>query len=153
MASTTKRAGRGRPSKLNDQIIEQTYKLCLLGATDEELADFFGVARSTINNWKGKHPEFLDALRRGKAEADARVAESLFQRALGYTHPEEKIFCTNGEVTRVQTTKHYPPDPASMIFWLKNRKASQWRAQPDEFANEDDPPPTKVQFVEKDASE
>lgn len=144
--------GRGRPSKLSDEIIEQTFKLCLLGATDEELADFFKVARSTINNWKLKHPEFLDALKRGKEKADAEVADALRNRALGYSHPDVHISNYQGSVTITPITKHYPPDTAAAIFWLKNRKPSKWRAQPGEWDEEDAPAPTKVIFVEKDAS-
>jgi hypothetical protein len=32
---------RGRPTKYKEEYNEQAYKLCLLGATDKELADFF----------------------------------------------------------------------------------------------------------------
>jgi hypothetical protein len=27
--------------------------------------------------------------------------------------------------------KHYPPDPTSMIFWLKNRQPQKWRDKHD----------------------
>lgn len=40
---------------------------------------------------------------------------------------EEIKVLQNGEVVRVQTVKHYPPDPTSMIFWLKNRQPQDWR--------------------------
>ena len=32
-----------------------------------------------------------------------------------------------GEITETDITKHYPPDPTSMIFWLKNRRPDRWR--------------------------
>ena len=107
------------------------YKLCLLGATDKEIADFFGVCEATINNWKKEYPKFLESIKEGKEKADFQIAESLFQRAKGYSHPEEKIFNNNGEAMVVQTTKHYPPDPTSMIFWLKNRRRDHWRDKQD----------------------
>ncbi len=53
------------------------YKLALLGSTDDELADFFRVRVSTIHNWKKKHNEFLDALKRGKDVADAMSYDEL----------------------------------------------------------------------------
>ena len=42
----------GRPTKYKHEYAEQTYKLCLLGATDEEIANFFDVNVATINRWK-----------------------------------------------------------------------------------------------------
>lgn len=123
-----KKAGKGgRPSKFSDEMCEQVTKLCRLGATDKELADFFNVSVPTIDTWKKQNPEFLGAVKKGKTEADANVSDRLYCRAMGYTHPEEKIFCQNGEVTRVSTTKHYPPDTMACIYWLNNRRRDDWR--------------------------
>lgn len=118
---------RGRPMKYNEQIPEQAYKLCLLGAKDAEIADFFGVDVTTIDRWKVKYPDFCGALKRGKDEADAVIAESLYHRAKGYSHPEDKIFNDGGEPLIVPTTKYYPPDTVACIFWLKNRQRGKWR--------------------------
>jgi hypothetical protein len=107
---------------------EQAYKLCLLGATDVELADFFNVDERTVNNWKHDHPCFFQSLQRGKVMADANISERLYQRALGYTHSEEKIFCNMGEVIRANTTKHYPPDTGAIKLWLFNRRSKDWKA-------------------------
>lgn len=117
----------GRPTSFKKAYTEQAKKLALLGATDAQAADFFGVTEQTLNNWKKKHPEFFESLKAGKAEVDSKVVRSLFERAMGYTHPEEKIFNHNGEAMRVETTKHYPPDTTAMIFWLKNRDPENWR--------------------------
>jgi hypothetical protein len=118
---------QGRPSKYKEEHDEQAFKLSLLGATDEQLADFFNVAVSTVNLWKENHPSFSESIKRGKQVADAEVANSLYRRALGYSHPEDKIFNNAGEEMVVQTTKHYPPDTTAAIFWLKNRQKAQWR--------------------------
>jgi hypothetical protein len=32
-------------------------------------------------------------------------------------------------------TKHYPPDTTAAIFWLKNRRPSEWRDKVDMNAN------------------
>lgn len=111
----------GRPTKYEVNYVEQAYKLCLLGATDEQLADFFEVCEDTIYEWKGVYPKFSEALKKGKIQADAEVAEALYHRAKGYEHSEDKIFCADGVVTRVEITKHYPPDTAAAFIWLKNR--------------------------------
>jgi hypothetical protein len=42
----------GRPTKYQPEFAEQAYKLCLLGATDPEMADFFEVCVATVQNWK-----------------------------------------------------------------------------------------------------
>jgi hypothetical protein len=117
----------GAPSDYKVDFNEQARKLCLLGATDAELAGFFGVDERTINRWKIVHPEFCQAIKKGKEVADAEVADSLYQRAKGYSHPEDQIFQFQGEPVIVPTTKHYPPDTAAAFIWLKNRRGKDWR--------------------------
>ena len=117
----------GRPSKYKPEFAEQAYKLCLLGATDAKIADFFEVNEDTVNKWKKDYPEFSESLKRGKDDADAVIAQSLFHRAKGYSHPEDKIFNDDGNAMVVPTIKHYPPDTTACIFWLKNRQRDKWR--------------------------
>lgn len=117
----------GRPSGFRPEFIDQARKLCLLSATDVEIANFFGIDVVTLNRWKKSYPALMQALKEGKETADAQVGQRLFERACGYTHPEEKIFLQEGEVIRVNTLKHYPPDTTACIFWLKNRRPEQWR--------------------------
>lgn len=117
----------GRPSRYRKEYDEQAHKLCLLGATDRELADFFGVSEQTINAWKAAHPSFLESLKSGKDVADQRVAESLYHRALGYSHDAVKIFNDQGAPLVVPYVEHYPPDTTAAIFWLKNRRPAHWR--------------------------
>lgn len=93
---------KGRPTSFKPEYTEQVEKLCLLGATDEQLAIFFSVSIQTIHNWKKKHPDFFDALKRGKQNADIEVVNSLFKKAM------------NGDTT-------------AQIFWLKNRQTESWR--------------------------
>ena len=115
----------GRPTKYKPEYDQQAYKLCLMGATDAQLADFFEVDEGTINRWKDKHGGFCASVKRGKMPADGEVAESLFRRATGYTHPDVHIGMYEGEAVITKITKHYPPDTAAICFWLKNRAG--WR--------------------------
>lgn len=121
----------GRPTKFKEEYCEQAYKLCLLGADDKQLADFFGVEEKTVNNWKIAYPKFLQSLKDGKDVADANVAKSLYNRATGYTHDDVHISNYQGEITVTEIKKHYAPDPTSMIFWLKNRQKDKWRDKTD----------------------
>ena len=117
----------GRPSKFDEKFCVQAKKLCMLGATDVELAEFFEVSETTINTWKKEHPKFLLSIKEGKQEADSEVASKLYHRAIGYEHPEVHVSNYQGEVTLTPLTKHYAPDPTAAIFWLKNRQPAKWR--------------------------
>lgn len=117
----------GRPTSYKKEYAEQAKKLCLLGATDAQLADFFEVAISTVALWKVKHKEFSDAIKVPKSEADERVEQSLYRRAMGYEHDEVDIKVVAGQIIETPIRKYYPPDTAAMIFWLKNRKKEEWR--------------------------
>jgi len=117
----------GRPSAFKLEYVEQARKLCELGATDIEIADFFGVSDRTIYRWKTQHDEFCQTLKAGKDSADERVERSLYHRAVGYTFDSEKVFQFQGQIVRAKIREHVPPDTTSMIFWLKNRRAETWR--------------------------
>jgi hypothetical protein len=134
-SSASSTAGRAtkpaRATAYKDDYPDQARKLCALGATDEDLAAFFHVSRSTVHAWKSRHPEFGEALRAGKSDADDRVEKSLYQAAIGYSHPEAHISHYQGAVTVTPLTKHYPPNVTSAIFWLKNRRPTAWREKVD----------------------
>jgi len=119
----------GRPSKYDPKYAAQAAKLALLGATDQELADFFEVHVATIHRWKHDFPEFCDALKVGKEVADERVERSLYQRAIGYEQEEVKIFMPGGAENPVYAPYRakVAPDVTAAIFWLKNRKSGEWR--------------------------
>ncbi len=117
----------GRPSKYKPEYAEQAKKLCALGATDVQLADFFGVAVSTVALWKVQHQDFSDSTKIGKEAADDKVEQSLYRSALGYEHDEIDIRVVEGQIVQTPIRKYYAPNPTSMIFWLKNRKKEQWR--------------------------
>lgn len=119
----------GRPTAFKPEYIEQAEKLCRLGATDEELADFFNVNRATIWRWAQKNDRFCNALKSGKEFADERVERSLYHKAIGYTYDAVKIFMpANAEAPVYAPYKeHVPPDTTAGIFWLKNRRSDAWR--------------------------
>lgn len=106
---------------------EQIRKLCLLGATNVELADFFGVANSTFDKWVKAHAEVREAMRLGKMMANANVADSLYRRAMGYSHPETDIRVIDGRIVKTEVIKHYAPDTGACAFFLKNRDKANWR--------------------------
>ena len=122
-----KKRARGRPTKYKPGYVTQVEKLCALGATDMEMADFFEVNLATFHRWKLEHADFCDAIKDAKDVADKRVVRSLYQRACGYSHPDVHISNYQGMVKATPIIKHYPPDATSCIFWLKNRQPEDWR--------------------------
>lgn len=120
---------KGRPSSFKEEFIKQAAKLCEIGATDQEIAEFFEVDVRTLYRWKKDKPAFCQALKAGKDVADDRVERSLFQRAVGYEQDEVKIFMPAGASAPVYAPfrAKIPADTTSMIFWLKNRRPEQWR--------------------------
>lgn len=129
----------GQPTSYDERATaELAYKFCLLGADDKRLAELFDVCEATINNWKHAHPEFLESIKRGKAIADAEVAESLYKRATGYSHTETKVFNNQGEILTHDVEKHYAPDATAIAYWLNNRQRNNWKQRQDiEHSNPD----------------
>lgn len=124
----------GRPSEyLPSEHPRLGRALCLLGATDDEVARALDVGVRTIARWKKKHEEFRQALKEGKNHADAAIAQSLYHRARGFSHPAVHITANakTGEHVTVPYTKHYPPSEVACIFWLKNRRPDLWRDKRD----------------------
>lgn len=122
----------GRPTDYKDEYTELAYKYCLLGATDETLAEYFDVCEKTINNWKIEYPEFLQSIKRGKHVADAEIAHSLYHRAKGYEHDDIHISNYQGDITQTPIIKHYPPDTGAAFIWLKNRASWQDKSSVDQ---------------------
>lgn len=123
-----KKSTGGRPPEFREEFCELGRNYALLGATDAEMAEFFGVSERTVNRWKVKFPEFCQSIKEGKRQADAKVASRLFERACGFSHQDTKFATFEGQITDSQEyTKHYPPDTTAAIFWLKNRDPQRWR--------------------------
>lgn len=149
-------AERGRPTDYKPEYVEQAAKLCALGATDDEMADFFNVHRSTIYRWKLDHEEFCDAIKAAKDIADERVERSLYQKATGYNYTEQqaikiKLEQHREEVEVVEVEKHAPADTTAAIFWLKNRRKDDWRDK-QEMTNTHEVGDTLVAFMDRIAS-
>lgn len=146
----------GRPTKFSEDMIETARKLAIIGATDLEIADILGIDVGTLYRWRNTKEEFCKALKTGKEESDERVKRRLYDRALGYTTTEQNIVKIRNEAGQeeiriVTIDKHYPPDPTSMIFWLKNRQPNEWRdKQSTEHLGADGQPvdlPTRIEIV------
>lgn len=119
--------GPGRSSGYDPSMNDQVTKLALLGMTDEEMAQFFGVTPQTFYNWQKQFPAFFEAVHAGKDAADAEVAHSLYKKATGITYEVERLRKNKeGESEIVKLSVYEPPDTAAMKQWLSNRRRQNW---------------------------
>lgn len=120
--------GPGRPSAYDPSMNDQARKLALLGLTDAEIAEFFGIATSTFYLWKERHPAFSEAVNAGGIQADADVADSLYRRAMGeVVFTEQRVKGSNGEYEIIRLSQRVPADPGAAKLWLTNRQPKKWR--------------------------
>jgi transposase-like protein len=131
---------RVRKSKCTEAVVEQTFRLCLLGHTNAELAIAFDVSKATLNNWIKKYDDFKQAVEQGRAEADAEVAEALYHRAVGYEQPATKVLkstvkeydddgnviSSHTEALKVPYTEHIKPSVKAIKLWLSARQNDNW---------------------------
>ena len=128
----------GRPTTYRPENAEIARKTCIVGATNESLAERFGVCRRTIDNWIATIPEFSDAVRQGREVADEAVISALFARATGMEQKMTKVFCHRGQPVTANYTVQLPPDVRACFFWLRNRRPWQWRENRPLVEEEDD---------------
>lgn len=110
------------------------------GLTDEQIAHNMGISVATLYNWKSKHLEILESLKKGKEIVDIQVENALLKKALGIKETVKKAIKVRevkyNEGKRVSEKEHIeyvdeevfvPPDTTAQIFWLKNRQPNKWR--------------------------
>ena len=109
------------------------------GLFDEQIAKNMGISEATLYNYKNKHPEIKEALRKGKEVVDIEVENAMFKRAIGYTITinEQKVD-KDGYVHDLKRDVHIPGDVTAQIFWLKNRRKQQWRDKVEYEANNEE---------------
>jgi len=107
------------------------------GLTDEQIAKKCEVVPSTLYEWKKRHSEISEALKKGKEPVDIAVENALLKRALGYdyveTTQELRRDTESGEMRLVVTkivTKMVVPDTIAQFYWLKNRRPDKWQDKP-----------------------
>ena len=104
----------------------QVFALALLGATDKQMADVMGIGIDTFDAWKKRKPEFMEALQKGKLEADAKVAQALYHRAIGFEYEEDHVSVFKGDVRVTRVKKVLPPDVTAAVRWLSARQRGLW---------------------------
>ena len=118
------------------------------GLTDEQIAHNMGISLSTLYEWKNAYSEFSESLKRGKEVVDRQVENALLKRALGYEYEVISEKYELGILTeRKVTKKQVVPDTTAQIFWLKNRKPSDWRDKPEGESVKDENEVIKIELT------
>ena len=110
------------------EYAEQAAAQCRLGATDQELAEFFMVTVRTIYRWRARYRDFAEAVIAGKEHADERVVRSLYSRAVGCSFEAVRIFKHAGDDDPVYAAYRHslPPNPGAALQWLRLRQPGKW---------------------------
>lgn len=125
----------GRPTKYKPEYDEMAFKLCQAGYVNRELAEFFGVAESSIDLWISKHESFSGRVRAGRIGTDLQVVNAAFNSALDREVIEEQAIKIRDqkepgvfteEVVVVPVKRFIPGDPRAQQFWLTCRQPDKW---------------------------
>ncbi len=124
--------GPGRDSLYDTSMNDQARKLALLGLTNEEMAEFFGVSERTFYRWMAEETAFCQAVNEGKVIADANVADSFYKRATGEHVMIEKIVKgPDGKHEVIKVLTFVPGESGAALNWLKNRRRQNWQDKVD----------------------
>lgn len=130
---------RAGATEYRPEYCAMARKLCEIGATSADLAASFNVAISTILKWQSSYSEFSEACKVGSDQANARIEQALYERAVGTTREVEKMVQVKGNLVIVRYHKQVLPDPNICQFWLINRHGKKWSKHPVFKDNEEDP--------------
>lgn len=92
--------------EINQQKLDEAYKLGALGLTLKEISDFWNIPIRTFNRYIADNEALKQQITKGKTEADLTVIQALLAE------------CKKGNVI-------------AAIFWLKNRQPEKWRDKTD----------------------
>lgn len=134
----------GRKGKYDDWLTEdgllQITGWVREGLTVEEIAQKrIGISKSTFMEWQKRFPEFLDAVKKGRAPVAEKIENNFYSRCEWQQIEETTVeITTNPNGTKViheKTVKKWvPPSDSCLIFALKNLKG--WTNKPDKAEKE-----------------
>lgn len=119
----------------NFPLLAQDY--ARQGMIDKDIAKKLGIATCTFYEYQKEHPEFSEAIKKGKMPVDIEVENALLKRAKGFeyeeVHVEYKPKGKEDEEAKKRPTlikkikKFVVPDTAACAIWLTNRRPGLWK--------------------------
>lgn len=107
-------------------------KWCELGATDKEIAENLGISQSANCDYKNKHKEYSELIKKSRRRPLAKIKAALYKRAVGFSYKEIKETESDKNGRTIETyTKTALPDPACAMILLKHwDKEGSWTNDP-----------------------
>jgi hypothetical protein len=123
---------RKNEPKWNDERIRDAYMIsAIYGATDEILCKIMRINISTLGYWKKKYPEFNELLQAGKHEANAKVANAMYESCFDRWVEEEVARTIHGKLQVVKIKKCIPANPLLQLKFLAIRAPEIWSSRND----------------------
>lgn len=129
------RGAVGRKSKYETHVksrFDEISEWLNLGAPEKEIWTNLGIHKSTFYDYKSKHKEFSDLLKKGRKKPVNDIKAAMLKRAKGFQYEEKKVITQrieyeDGEViiparlVRTEiTTKTALPDTAAGLVLLQH---------------------------------
>ncbi len=105
------------------------------GLSEEQIYTNLGVGKTSWYNYKQKHPELVEILKKGREVQVREVENALFKNATGYYYEEELVFKMKDpdgfeRLERVTVKKFKPPETGAIAFFLKNKAPDRYADNP-----------------------
>ena len=103
------------------------------GLLNKDMAEILDINPDTLYRWQKVHPEFGEAVKRGKENPDKQVTATLFKEACGYWVEEtDDEYSGDGRlIKRIVHKRWIRPMKTAYVFWLKNRLPALWKDRQD----------------------
>lgn len=134
---------RGVPSEYPIKIqpyLSEIGKYARCGVTEGQLAEYYGVGKTSWAKYKKENPEFDETLSVAKREFKTDLCNRSYEVAMGYDYTEETTVTvkdTKGNVTGTKTTvhrRHAKADAGMLQFLLINRFSDEFARDPQVLA-------------------
>jgi len=136
---------------LTEEGLIQLEAWARLGLSDVQIAHNMGIHPSTLYEYYQQFQDISEAIKRGKAVADYEVENALYKSATGFEYDEviyEIDRETGKQVEIKRVTKIIPPSNTAQIFWLCNRKPSEWRQKQQVEVAQEKPFDVNIKVIE-----
>lgn len=105
------------------------------GLSEAQIYTNLGVGKTSWHNYKQKHPELVEVLKKGREVQVREVENALFKNATGYYYEEELVFKLKDpdgfeHLERVTVKKFKPPETGAIAFFLKNKAPDRYADNP-----------------------
>ncbi len=122
----------GRPKLDMEALMLKVYYEAPKALTNEQLAEYLGIAESTFYDTISNYAEFSEAIKHYRRISPIEVLNSFKKLAVGYSVDETtKELKKDGKkmkmtVTKV-VTKHFQPSAQAGMFYLKNQMSEEFK--------------------------